>query len=244
MNDATQNPDGSLTPVNSPSDAAAYPMPSVIYAVVKTAPVSQSQATAESTLLTQLLDLTGGNDVGDLPQGFVPLPANLLALARADVTRDVNVAPLSSGGSGSAPGSDTTSSGDNGASSDQTGLLAGGAIDYLNAPFIGGVSPLVAAAVLGINAAAAHAGLDHLGALLGPALPGYALVASHGSAVEQVAFVFGLAALRWGRSSWAPVCRPGAASPSRPARWPAVERTGADPVTRSRPPPHDEFTSA
>ena len=94
VNDATVNQDGSLTPVNSTTDAAAYPMPSIVYAVVNTAPVSQSQATADTTFLTQLLDLTGGTTAGDLPQGFVPLPPALATQARTDVAKDITVTPV------------------------------------------------------------------------------------------------------------------------------------------------------
>ena len=64
-------------------------MPSVIYAVVPTAPMAPTDAAAVTELLTQLLDLTGGNDTANLPQGFVPLPTTMAATATADVAKDV-----------------------------------------------------------------------------------------------------------------------------------------------------------
>jgi hypothetical protein len=208
VNDAQKNPDGSLTPVNSASDPAAYPMPSVIYAVVNTAPRNASQATADITLLTQLLDLTGGNNTSHLPQGFVPLPAPLLTAARADVTKDITplATPASSGSSSSSgaagPGSSSAQGGQGGTGGlggSQSGLGAG-LIDYSNLPLIGGLSPLGAAMLASVNAlaAAAAAGHNHLRSLLGPNLPGYALVTGRGSQILSLTSGFGLAALLLG----------------------------------------------
>ena len=88
VSDSTVNADGSLTPNYQTKDPNAYPMPSITYAVVPTRGVPASQAAADQAMLSQVLDLTGGADSGDLPAGFVPLPSSLYQQAQADVVSD------------------------------------------------------------------------------------------------------------------------------------------------------------
>jgi hypothetical protein len=98
--DATVNPDGSLTPsTTDTSDTAAYPMPTVIYAAVPTAPVSADEAAQITGVLNEILALTAGSDSaqlagsGQLPPGFVPLTPTLAAQATQDISKDITVAP-------------------------------------------------------------------------------------------------------------------------------------------------------
>ncbi len=95
LNDATKNADGSFTMVNSTTDAAAYPMTSVVYAVVPTAPMASADAAAVTELLTQLLNMTGagGSANSTLPDGFVPLTSAVTAQATADIAKDITVIP-------------------------------------------------------------------------------------------------------------------------------------------------------
>ncbi|HLN16921.1 MAG TPA: hypothetical protein VK277_09245 [Acidimicrobiales bacterium] len=89
--DATTNADGSYTfNYDDTGDPAAYPLPDVIYAAVPTGTLPPTEATALTDLLTQILDLTGGTDTGDLPPGFVPLPSAVYTQALADVTADIH----------------------------------------------------------------------------------------------------------------------------------------------------------
>jgi hypothetical protein len=197
LTDATVNPDGSYTPKNLASDPAAYPMPSVIYAVVPTAPLASSDAAAVTELLTQLLDLTGGKASGNLPQGFVPLPASIDATATADVAKDVtSITPAPTTTSTTAPGgssdssgsNDSSDGGDNGDGSDLGPLIPPAGV-------FGTMANLITAAD-GLVAPAVTAGAHQLGrALLGPALPGYALVASHGRVLVPEAMGVGIVAV-------------------------------------------------
>ena len=86
---ATTNPDGTLK--LAATDPAAYPMTTVIYTAVPTSTYSAAQAAATQEYLTQLLDLTGGSESGDLPDGFVSLPASLYQTAVADIASDVHI---------------------------------------------------------------------------------------------------------------------------------------------------------
>ena len=100
---ATTNTDGTLK--LSPTDPGAYPMTTVIYAAVPTTMYTSTQAAAVQEYLTQLLDLTGGSESGDLPDGFAPLPTSLYQQAIADVASDVHVGTASS-----SPGAPTQTS--------------------------------------------------------------------------------------------------------------------------------------
>jgi hypothetical protein len=200
---AKPNADGSLTPDYASTNADAYPMPDVIYAAVSTDPVPASQASAETELLTQMLNLTGtgGSNVGQLPAGFVPLPANLVTQAQAGIVKDIVAAPTppggGHGGSGNGGGG-TSGSGGSGSNSPSDllgpgGLLGGPPSNTL--PLIAGISPL---AGLLANSLAKLAGSGHhgpTGPLLGPALPAYALAANQGNTVVTLAWILGLLAL-------------------------------------------------
>ena len=96
VSDATANPDGSLAFSYTKADAAAYPMPSVVYAAVPTTPMSATDASQVKTLLNEILDLTGGKDSSQLPGGFVPLTAGLYSQAQAAITKDITVTPPTS----------------------------------------------------------------------------------------------------------------------------------------------------
>jgi hypothetical protein len=207
VQDATKNPDGSISPsYTNTGDTAAYPMPDVIYAVVPTTPVPQAQATAETELLNQLLDLTGtgGSNVTQLPQGFVPLPSSLVSQAQDDIKSDVKAAPSTlgsppgSGGNGTSPGS-TPSSNPNSSSASNLGSsffgpngLLGGLGAFGGLPALGGFTPLAELALKAGAAAAGPGARGLTGALLGPNLAPYALVASHGSTLMSLALVGGL----------------------------------------------------
>jgi hypothetical protein len=119
LNDATQNPDGTLSPnFDDTGDPAAYPLPMVTYALVSTNPQSSAtQATYLKDLLTNLVTYShnGGTSSKPLPSGYVPLPASLYTQALTDIAKDV-VSPGGSGGSGgSGSGGSNGSNGPGGA---------------------------------------------------------------------------------------------------------------------------------
>jgi hypothetical protein len=89
------------------SDAAAYPTPAVIYAVVPTDP--PSGAGAIGTELRSILAVTTAAESTAVPGGLLPLPSKLATEANATVNADFP-APAGSGGSSQA----TTSSGGSG----------------------------------------------------------------------------------------------------------------------------------
>ena len=232
--DATTNADGSITPNYASTDPAAYPMPDVIYAVVKTSPMPAAQAAGETDLLTQMLQLTGtgGTNVSQLPPGFAPLPANLVSEAQTEIKNDivaVPTAPAQSGGGGSAgagtgSGGSTTPTNSTSTSSDlgPSGLLGGSPSDLL--PFALGISPL-ASVLANVPAKAGSSGHGPTGPLLGPALPAYALAASQGSTLLTVAWILGLVALLVGLL----LMSSGALSRIRSARGPTpADDTGGD----------------
>jgi hypothetical protein len=217
LQDATTNADGTITPsytngAGGTNGSGPYPMPDVIYAAVSTAAVNPGQASAEANLLNQILALTGtgGSNVAQLPQGFVPLPANLVTQAQADIKKDIVALPPSPGGGGGGGGGGGSSSGGAPASSASTpssgsagssdvlgplGLLGGSLSGAL--PFIAGLSPLSGLLATSVARAANGSGNDSgpSGPLLGPALPGYALAASQSSGLITLALVLGLIAL-------------------------------------------------
>ena len=104
LSDATVNPDGSLSPDETTTDPAAYPMPSITYAAVPTSGLTASQVTEDQEMLTQVLDLTGGPDTADLPAGFVPLPSSLDQQAQADIATDFTSGKTLGGAASNASG--------------------------------------------------------------------------------------------------------------------------------------------
>lgn len=200
VSDAATNPDGSLTPsYTNTSDQTAYPLPDVIYAAVSTTPTDPATATAETDLLNQILALTGtgGTNVGQLPQGFVPLPANLVSTAQADIKTDIVAAPPKpaastppTGGSGTTPTASTP------AGTNQlgpSGLLGGTPFNL--EPTFAGVSPLGSLLANSLAKAGKGTPSGPTGPLLGPALPGYALTANSGNTVMVIVLVLGLIGL-------------------------------------------------
>jgi hypothetical protein len=108
LNDATLNPDGTLTPTyNNTSDTQAYPMPAVIYAAVSTDTMSADQKANIQGALTNILKVTGpssqqsGGGVqganikgaavssATLPDGYYPLTSDLYKQATAEVAQAV-----------------------------------------------------------------------------------------------------------------------------------------------------------
>jgi hypothetical protein len=185
-------------------------MPSVIYAVVPTTPQPAADATAVSDLLTQLLQLTSGSETSDLPDGFVPLPADIAAQSAADITKDIQTAappttttttttaPTTTTTTTTIPGSTTATS--TGTGSSDTSDFANGVLGSDLGTF--GSDSLISPAALNLAASAVVAttkALGHLhhdaGPLLGPSLPGFALVASHGKALVPEALSVGILAV-------------------------------------------------
>ncbi|MGP0030167.1 MAG: hypothetical protein ACLPVF_06640 [Acidimicrobiales bacterium] len=199
VNGATVNPDGSYNFQNLSSDPSAYPMPSMIYAVVPTTPMAPAAAASIQDLLNQLLSLTGGSNTSDLPAGFVPLPPAVYTAATADVTKDItSVQPTSTSPTTTtttASTASTSSGGSTGSSSysdlgSDEGELSYGSI-VSAAAFDNGTSAVIAAANPGAASTGHHAVLP----LLGPSLRGFALAASHGRALVPEALALGIAAL-------------------------------------------------
>jgi hypothetical protein len=104
--DATVNPtDGVLTYNYADTDAAAYPTPTVVYAVVPTN-LPSSTAFAVSTELRSVLAVTTSADGSGVPTGLLPLPKNLAMQAMTTLNADFPAAPplSTSSGSTSTPG--------------------------------------------------------------------------------------------------------------------------------------------
>jgi hypothetical protein len=128
---ATANPDGTLTyNFDDPTDAAAYPMPDVIYAVVPKAPLPATEASAVQSTLNSLLSVSA-EPTSDLPGGFVQLPSTLFSEATEEVANDIVAVTPPAGtttskttGSGSSSGSSTGSS--SGGSGSTTGPSSAG----------------------------------------------------------------------------------------------------------------------
>lgn len=120
--DSTLNPDGTLTTsYTNTTDASAYPLPAVIYAVVSTDTMPAAEKTSIQGALNQLLDVTGGSSTASLPSGYVLLPSSLYKQATAEVSDAVgnpnfkitDVLPQLAGATtpGSTTGSSFTTSG-------------------------------------------------------------------------------------------------------------------------------------
>jgi hypothetical protein len=92
--DATTNANGTLTYDDTDgSDAAAYPMPDVIYAVVSTAQVPAATAGAEQSVLRGLLAASSPTSSTALPGGYLPLPQSLYSQGVSAVGSDIHAAP-------------------------------------------------------------------------------------------------------------------------------------------------------
>lgn len=97
LNDATPAKNGTLIPsFTNTSDAAAYPMPMVTYALISTSP---QPSTAQAAQLTEMLtnvvkysNTAGAGTSEPLPPGYVPLPTNLYQQALSEIASDV-IAP-------------------------------------------------------------------------------------------------------------------------------------------------------
>lgn len=117
LSDATQNPDGTLSPnFDDTADANAYPLPMVTYALVSTSPQpSQDQATQLKDLLTNLVtyDHNGGTSAFPLPAGYYPMSDAMFSTALTDISNDI-VAPGGSGSAGSGGSGNSASPGSSG----------------------------------------------------------------------------------------------------------------------------------
>lgn len=113
LNDATKNPDGTLSPnLDDTGDPAAYPLPMVTYALVSTAPQQTADEAAQlKDLLTNLVTYSynGGSASEPLPSGYVPLPSSLYSQAMSEIAADIvgpgGSPPGGSSGPPAAPGS-------------------------------------------------------------------------------------------------------------------------------------------
>jgi len=88
--DGTWNANGTISPsYSNTSSSAAYAMPTVIYAAVnQSTKVPKADQKAIRSILSKLLDVTTGA-TGTLPEGFVPLNADLTAIARDEVAHAI-----------------------------------------------------------------------------------------------------------------------------------------------------------
>lgn len=108
--DATEGPDGILQYNYDDTNADAYPMPLVTYAVVSTKPTNAATSQAEGDLLTNLVcySHTGTGSVA-LPTGYVPLPDNLYSQAMQEIQKAFPyVEPTCNGKNPALPAGSTT----------------------------------------------------------------------------------------------------------------------------------------
>jgi hypothetical protein len=130
---ASANADGSIpVPATAPT---AYPMASIIYAIVPTGTYTATDAANVKEFLTQLLNLTGGSQSSDLPSGFVPLPSWLYQQAQTDLAADVHT-----GTAGSTTGSTGSGGGGSTGSGSTSGSTTGGGGSGGNTATTGGRS--------------------------------------------------------------------------------------------------------
>jgi ABC-type phosphate transport system substrate-binding protein len=82
----TDNGDGTYTPVFGPefNDAKAYPLPVVTYAIV---PKNLDDTTRAETIKFLNWAITDGQRPGGLPNGYVPLPARVVAKAKEQIAK-------------------------------------------------------------------------------------------------------------------------------------------------------------
>ncbi len=113
LSDASTLPDGVISyNYGDSTDAAAYPMPLVTYALVSTAAVSPAKSQAEGDLLTNLVCYSHSGGSIALPTGYVPLPSNLYTQARSEISATFPYSESSCNGpTPTLPGKTGTSSG-------------------------------------------------------------------------------------------------------------------------------------
>ncbi len=87
LDEATVQPNGLVTPNYGGTDASAYPMPMITYALVSTAPQLRAKAEAEKSLLTNLVNYSHSGGSIPLPSGYVPLPDNLYSAALTNIAK-------------------------------------------------------------------------------------------------------------------------------------------------------------
>ncbi len=210
VSDATHNPDGSLTFHNLASDPAAYPMPSIIYAAIPKNLTPGPATDAMGIVLDAILSMTGAGAPGNssLPQGFVPLPQSLTTQAQNDLATYLPVSPSTSptssnpgGGSPTSSGGQPTSTG--GGSPGSAPNPYGTALATANGSTVATGSNVLGVSLptftrTGATAIPSRTGkgpkrrAGPSGPLLGPELPGYALVASKGSTLVTTLLGAGL----------------------------------------------------
>ncbi len=115
-------PAGTYTIDYDDTNAAAYPMTNVTYAVVPTSTLSNTEGTAVKNLLTNLVTYSHS---GDLPAGYAPLPTSLYSAALADIANDVSIAPAPK-----TPTTTTTSTTTAGSTTTTTNAGTSGSSDY------------------------------------------------------------------------------------------------------------------
>jgi hypothetical protein len=160
----------------------AYPMPDITYAMVPTAPLPASQATALTNLLTNLVTFSHGGGSLALPSGYAPLSDTLYKTAMTDITNDVVAEPSTPSDTGSTSPTTTTAStgtsstgSSGGSSSSDTGggssSSSGGTGDSL------GALPLSSSTPSGSSGPSGSGSSDNNPVLAGTAAPtGFLLV--------------------------------------------------------------------
>ena len=104
LGDATTNPDGTLSfDYTDTTDTAAYPEPAVFYAAVSTSAQPATQASAEKTVLSNLLAITASTSKASLPPGILPLTSTLTSEAQSDIASDIKALPPTKTGGGTGP---------------------------------------------------------------------------------------------------------------------------------------------
>jgi hypothetical protein len=91
--------------------AGAYPMPDITYALVPTSPQPADEASAMTSLLTNLVNFSHGSGSIPLPPGYYPMPSDIYQAALTDIKNDISAAPsLSPVTTTTVPTKSTTSS--------------------------------------------------------------------------------------------------------------------------------------
>ncbi|MGO8872209.1 MAG: hypothetical protein ACLQPH_12570 [Acidimicrobiales bacterium] len=95
----TSCPEGTFSvDYGTTSDADAYPMPDITYAVVPTSPQPPEKATALKSLLNSLVNFSHGSGAS-LPDGYAPLSTDLYLTAEFDIATEITSLPASAPGS-------------------------------------------------------------------------------------------------------------------------------------------------
>lgn len=87
--EATVNADGTVTTKSRPTNPAAYPLPTITYALA----LDQQGDTATARALRQTVELAVGEGQTQLPQGYAPLPESLRSVSRAAAARYTEAPP-------------------------------------------------------------------------------------------------------------------------------------------------------